>query len=145
VGAAPAITPVLAERVATTALVVAVALSGFSTSTRGPISGPAAGSTRQGFGWDRSAGTPQLKPQGVEPSDDATTKVAAATVDPVSDLTREIEVVINGHEHFNNEPKKHQDRHSDDPGAEAASTANRLAKKVKDLLPKATKDLGLDL
>lgn len=136
VGAASSITPVLAERVATTALAVAVALTGLPATTDTSADNSKVTGEAREFAWGRAAASPLLKPEAGNPGGTASVQEPAAEVsDPVGDLAREIKVVLSGHDHFDNKPEKREASDDDDPNATAASTARRLVKKAKDLLP----------
>jgi hypothetical protein len=86
-----------------------------------------------------------LKPKAASSEDATGVKKTLVASDPVADLTREIDVVLSGHDHFNNKPEKHPRSDDDDPSAGAASTAHKLVRKVKDLLPAPIGDSDLRL
>ena len=134
-GAAPTFTPILAERVATTALAVAVALTGLPTSTGGTVSNENVERTERGFVWGKTA-TAALPKRGVLRSPKPTVKQPkTAPEDPVGAAVREIQGVLSGHDHFDDKSKKDDQNSENVPKASPASTTRKLVKEIGDILP----------
>ncbi|HYI44244.1 MAG TPA: RNA polymerase sigma factor [Actinomycetota bacterium] len=136
-GAAPTFTPVLAERVATTALAVAVALTGLPTATGSSGSSENVERNERGFAWGE-ASTAALPKKKALPSTKLPVKQpTTAPEDPVGAAVREIQGVLSGHDRFDDKPKKRDQSSEDVPSATAASTTRKLLKEVRDILPGA--------
>jgi RNA polymerase sigma-70 factor (ECF subfamily) len=134
VGAAPALSPLLAEKVAATAFAVAAVLGGFPSvatySENEPIVvGDVAVAPDTGpeksvlLGASERADSDQSAAGGVEkpPSE------------PVAELVEEINRTLKGHSHFDDSEKK-RERDSEDPTARATNTAKGVVEKARDVL-----------
>ena len=129
ISAGSTLTPLLVEKVAATALVVAVALSGFPTQPDTPRTTPRQAVTRPAL--DGGAVAP-VPPVAAAPQ---RTQTAEAGTPDISGLPRLIEETLRGHDELSNE----EDR--PDPGDEepvpggASATARQVLRDVRSLLP----------
>jgi len=144
--AAPSLSPLLAEKVAATALVVAVALSGLPTNAS-DTSTPALTSPRLGIGATShgSIASAEVRPS-LTTSEVSAPNEPANGSDAVADLTEKIEEIkgtLNGREKLDEDPPRPEEPGGKDPSTEAASTARKVVKKVKDLLPHLSVDTSL--
>ncbi len=135
VTATPGMTPLLAEKVAATALVVAVALSGLPTLPDESM--PETTAPSEALRSKRVV--PRLSEKSLDVIHPATKPAPAVEADtPVADdlapIVQKIDGVLKGHDDFQEERKREEDR-DDDPTARAASTARDVLKKVRDVIP----------
>lgn len=138
VGAGAMFTPLLAEKMAAAALVVAVALSGIPDL--GSVSTPRQPAARPALRGD------QVRPERVEIVPRARTepervKDKAAVAAPTDDLGRLLETTLRGHDHLRNDPDEETDPDNGDPLSGSASNVTReVVTQVKELVPQGVPD-----
>lgn len=128
------LSPLLAERVAATALVVAVALGTFpaAPSSRQEVS--VVPGDRAPVGRDVAAVRPQ--PVRDAPAETAVAKAASEEPSEVTEqVSRLIEDTLKGHNHLNNEKKETEPPQDDDVGGDPSVAATEALNEARNLLP----------
>jgi RNA polymerase sigma-70 factor, ECF subfamily len=132
VGVAPALTPLLAEKVAATALAVVAVLGGFPSAPQVvDPKPPALGKLVSAP--DVAADKASLLELAVSPSESSAAPAGEAKADPVAELVPHISGTIGGHTHFD-DPEEQEEQDPDDPTGSATHTAKGVVEKVRDVL-----------
>jgi RNA polymerase sigma factor (sigma-70 family) len=131
VGAAPALSPLLAEKMAATAFAVAAVLGGFPSVPDAEPKPIVVGDVAiaADVGPEKSA----LLAAGQKADTSRPVAADKGPSEPVAELVQEINRTLRGHTHFDDSEKKKK-RDPDDPTANATHTARGAVEKVREVL-----------
>lgn len=131
------LSPLLAERVATTALVVVVALGNFpSPSSLGPVAPPSQPASRPAL-----EGVAMRPGQALVPAQETSDRTVAAEPEDAltEDVSRLIEDTLKGHSQLSTQKKQSRSSDDDDVPSDPAATATKFlheaGREADDLLP----------